>query len=76
MQITFTFNEPPSEDAISYLLHGLQTIDPDVTETSRTTDSIKFQASTLDVDPFGALIKSWFDSEHRPFVGYYMVSDL
>ncbi|PYI03299.1 hypothetical protein BO78DRAFT_421711 [Aspergillus sclerotiicarbonarius CBS 121057] len=76
MQITFTFKTPPSEDAISHLLYGLQAIHPHVTETSRTKDSVKFQAPTTDVDPFGALIKSWFDSGNRPFEGYYMVSDI
>ncbi|RAL00347.1 uncharacterized protein BO80DRAFT_445733 [Aspergillus ibericus CBS 121593] len=75
-EITFTFKKPPSDDAISYLLYGLQAIHPYVTEASRSEDSVKFQAPTTDVHPFGALIRSWFGLENRPFEGYYMVLDI
>ncbi|KAJ5374421.1 hypothetical protein N7517_006427 [Penicillium concentricum] len=65
---------PAPEQCITFVTEALQKINPDLSESKRTEDSITFTSTDHDVDIYGDIFKLWLDSEPPVIDTWRMVS--
>ncbi|KAJ5217995.1 uncharacterized protein N7498_000094 [Penicillium cinerascens] len=72
--LRFLKNPDPVEDIV-LVTETLQKINPDLSETERTEDTITFSSPDHDVDIFGNIFDEWLHSEPPVIITFRMLAD-
>lgn len=66
---------PAGEESIALVTEALQKINPDLTESERTEDTITFTSPDHLVDIYGDIFRSWLNSDPPIIDTWRMLAD-